>query len=324
MASAEELANNHTKEELVEKAKEAELSGYSTKNKDELAEALANLDNEGGAQTLQDDGTPQAEAKSAGYLSEGSDEDNPEVVSNLSPEGQEALADMGDEAAEKADLALDASGPLHLENPADRVMTGAVSEDHAKEQEKALEGKPEDWTGDTTEAGFDDDGNAKVGHNAAARPATAGQEKDNLSENDDRELREVRPEDVIDFPPPVGAGAKDKEKVATATVKASPAGIFSAHISPVGPLDDPTQDARRGYQQKSVFYTDGLSGTADHNHERAYEYGELLQSNDPTVRKAGDESLSEAAKAAKTDDERTHAKNVILRDDDPSQVTRSE
>jgi hypothetical protein len=59
--------------------------------------------------------------------------------------------------------------------------------------------------------------------------------------------------------------------------------------------------------QKAVLYTDGLSGTADLNHERAYEYNEKLQSTNPVERAAGDESLSEAAAAAKSEVEKREA-----------------
>jgi hypothetical protein len=67
--------------------------------------------------------------------------------------------------------------------------------------------------------------------------------------------------------------------------------------------------------QKANLYTDGESGAADHNLERAYEIHENLQSNDPTVRAAGDESLSEDAADAKTAEEKKRAKDVIERDD---------
>lgn len=371
MASQDELVQNHTKEELVEKAKDANLSGYSTLNKDELAAQLANLENEGGNNTpLADQQEPaheggrgvaqtesldaqgradalQAEkdsvhvdaksegsqdkatedapdaAKTTGYASEGSDASDQDVVDELSPSGKEALDELGNESAAKADLALDASGPLHLQSPAERIMTGAVSEEQAKEQEKATKSRPDEYVGDVTEAGFAKDGTPVVAHGAVERNKVAGSEKDNLHKSDKRELREVRQEDVIDFPPPVGQRNFDPKNPKKETVQAAPSGPFSAHISPVAALDDPTLDARRGYQQKSVFYTDGLSGSADHNHERAYEYGELLQSNDPQVREAGDQSVSEAAWEAKSDAEKHQAQRVKERDDDPSQVSRN-
>jgi hypothetical protein len=66
---------------------------------------------------------------------------------------------------------------------------------------------------------------------------------------------------------------------------------------------------------KAVLYTDGEAGDADHNLERAYEIHEKLQSNDPVERKAGDESISEAAADSKSEAEKKQAKSVIERND---------
>lgn len=71
------------------------------------------------------------------------------------------------------------------------------------------------------------------------------------------------------------------------------------------------------YEQKAVLYTDGLSGVwADQNHERAYEYDERLQSNDPRQREAGDGSLSEAAWEEKSDQEKAIAGWIRNRTED--------
>jgi hypothetical protein len=67
--------------------------------------------------------------------------------------------------------------------------------------------------------------------------------------------------------------------------------------------------------QKATLYTDGESGGADSNLERAYEIHEKLQSNDPAERKAGDESLSEAAAESKSEGEKKQAESVKKRDD---------
>jgi hypothetical protein len=64
----------------------------------------------------------------------------------------------------------------------------------------------------------------------------------------------------------------------------------------------------RAFEQKAVFYTDGLSGAGDQNLERAYEIPELLQSNDPEEREAGDESLSEGVE--KSDEDKQLAEEV--------------
>jgi hypothetical protein len=98
---------------------------------------------------------PEQEA-ALGHHQPESDPHNPEVQENLSSSGQEALDKMGEDsvAAEEADLRLDASGPLHLQDPAQRVMTGAVNEDHAEEQAKLVEeNKPEGYTGEVNELG---------------------------------------------------------------------------------------------------------------------------------------------------------------------------
>lgn len=78
----------------------------------------------------------------------------------------------------------------------------------------------------------------------------------------------------------------------------------------VPPQQAPPPVQGRWVQAKGVLYTDGLSGAADQNLERAYEYNERLQSNDPEVRKAGDESLSESALEARDDKDAEEARAV--------------
>ena len=94
-----------------------------------------------------------------------------------------------------------------------------------------------------------------------------------------------------------------------------PEPVQAAEEAPEAP-EEPTEAPRapeadfypspygRRVVQKAVLYTDGTSGTAELNHERAYEYNERFQSNDPEERTSGDESLSEAAAAEKTDEEK--------------------
>jgi len=72
------------------------------------------------------------------------------------------------------------------------------------------------------------------------------------------------------------------------------------------------------YSQKSVLYTDGNSGHAHLNLERAYEIPEFLQSNDPDQRSSGDESLSEAARDAKSERDERYRRFVIGRSDRPN------
>lgn len=307
-----------TKEELVEEARQRELSGYSTKNKDELVSLLEENDASQGTAT-QDGSTPDNELPA-------SDLDNPDVRANLSPSGQEAadrFEETGQEALkDEADAALDASGPLHLQSPDERVMTGAVSEQNAEEQRKIIkDNSPKDHVGPHSESGQPlGAGLAPDDQNVAK---AKGDKKDNLSDGDDRELYEVRPEHVIDFPPPVGQREGTTERGQDrASDRQDERNPELAYGEPNGALGNPVIGAgsRSGdvYSQKSVLYTDGLSGAADHNLERAYEIPEVLQSNAPAERAAGDESLSEAAKAEKTDRENRLASFVKERDDDPA------
>lgn len=141
-----------TKAELLEEAREKEIEGRSSMNKDELAAAVEDAD--GGD----------------GSVSEGGDEVR-DAVDLLTPTGEsvdnestadERLEEIEEDAPETAKLAavtMDSHGPLILQDPSERIMTGAVSEEHAKEQEKLLKNKPEDHVGDVTEAGFDSEGN---------------------------------------------------------------------------------------------------------------------------------------------------------------------
>lgn len=283
-----------TVEELRERAKELDVEGRSGMNKEELEKAVA--DAESGSSS--GDETTDV---SSGHESEASDLDNPAVQEGLSPEGQKAAGELGDEAKELADAALDASGPLHLQSPHDRIMTGAVNEEHAKEQEEALKDVPDDYVGDVTEAG-----------DYGSQAREVGQPKKNLSENDERDpedVREVYQEDVIDYPAPLAereAEVTGEEVKGDETVEAAPSGAF--HSEPVHAVQPGARS--RLFEQKAVFYTDGLSGEADMNLERAHSIPEKLQSNDPEVRKAGDVSESKAKQEEKDENLSEHDKEL--------------
>lgn len=79
--------------------------------------------------------------------------------------------------------------------------------------------------------------------------------------------------------------------------------------APVVPDYYPSPYGRR-VVQKAVLYTDGTSGVAELNHERAYEYNERLQSSDSNERRTGDVSVSEAAKAARSQEEELQAERA--------------
>lgn len=281
-----------TKEELLERAKELEVEGRSSMNKEELEKAVAKAER-----------SSKKEEATTGADSPASDPD--EVADDLSPSGQDALEEMGEdsEAAELADLALDASGPLHLESPSRRIMTGAVNEEHAKEQEKALAGMPEDFVGNVSEAGFNSDGTPASSEESAQRrrddePAKSDPDK---TVGELRATGELKQEDVIDFPPPVGEREGDDPNDDPVNERPADSGFANTQVA--GATD-------RAFRQKSVFYTDGLSGAADSNLERSYDIPEILQSNDPVVREAGDESESEAAQEEKSDEEKKEAEEV--------------
>jgi hypothetical protein len=312
-----------TKEELLEKAKELDIEGRSSMNKEELEKAVADAEGSSsdGSETEQKGGSDTSAFGAGGKDTEASDATSEEVQEGLSSQGEEALEEMGEdsEAASEADIALDASGPLHLEAPHLREMTGAVSEEHAKEQEELLKNKPDDYVGSVSEAGFDEDGRPA----GASQAEPKGQPKDNLSPNDERDpedVYEVRQEDVIDYPAPLAereaqmrrdAGEEDVEIKGDEISQGAPGGAF--HTEALGSASTPGARSRL-FEQKAVFYTDGLSGTADHNHERAYVTPEVLQSNDPVVRSAGDESESEAFQEEKSDKDNRIARDAKRND----------
>jgi hypothetical protein len=300
MATKEELLEKNL-DDLKEMAKEADLKGRSSMGKEELAEALA----DGGSS---DEAEVEAEAKAddgedhdapLGHDSAASDASDQDVVDELSPSGKEAFEEMGDVAAHEADLALDASGPLHLQSPHDRIMTGAVSEEHAKEQEEALADRPEDgaYAGEVTEAGFSEDGSFS---HLKSEDEQAVSDPDK-TKGELRAAGELKQEDVIDYEAyREDADEADEEFDASAKL-AQGAGFGNSDVAGGG-------EYARPYGQKAVFYTDGLGGAAEQNLERAYEIPELLQSNDPVVREAGDESDSEGKEMS--DEDKQEAEEV--------------
>jgi hypothetical protein len=278
-----------TKEELRAKLDELGVEQPpSDAKKEELEEAVAKAEGSSSENAAAEpEGYPETTAASSGHESEASDESNPEVTEELSPQGKEALDEMPEASAEEADLALDASGPLHLQAPSDRIMTGAVSDEQAEAFAEAFKDVPEGHTGDVAEDG-----------STGAREVP-GEPKRNLASNDERDpedLKEVYQEHVIDYPPTLAdryEQATGERPDGSETLEQAPGGAF--HNEPLGSASNPGARSRL-WEQKAVFYTDGLSGPADHNQERAYEIPEKLQSNDPVTRASGDESVSEAAR----------------------------
>lgn len=240
--------NEKTVDELKDEAKSRDLSGYSDKNKKDLVALLE-----------EDDAKGQSEAEPLGAQSEASDADNPEVVENLSPEGQQALGELSPEAVEQADLALDASGPLKLQPPSERLAVGAVNEEQAKEQEELFKDLPDDHVGNLREDGFTGEG-----------------ERQGSGPNG-----EVVQEDVIDFPPPLEKVEEEnaaKTDGAKARVESVPSTKQEA-ANAAFPDEGPYVAQPRLFNQRAQVYTDGLSGVADHNTELSYRVNDVTAGN---------------------------------------------
>lgn len=233
--------------ELKDEAKSRDLSGYSSLNRDELVKFLSDNDAEG-------DGSP-----TLGADSEASDANDPNVTENLSPEGQEALAELGEVEADQADLALDASGPLHLEKPSERILAGAASPEEAKEQEELIGELPEDHVGNIRGDGF--------------VPERDGVEREGSGPNG-----EIVQEDVIDFPSPIAdveGERKDAGDGKKATVVNAPY-VNEDAAREAFPDEGETVAQYRVFNQRAQLYTDGLSGQADHNTALAYRVPDVL------------------------------------------------
>lgn len=150
---------------------------------------------------------------------------------------------------------------------------------------------------------------------AAKKSTSAKTTKQNVVEE------EVAPTPTNDTPP--DPDTSDRREVAEEEEAPTnePREIDGGKVVPDEPALDHAQrstssivdDTVRGRwtQAKAVLYTDGLSGDAEQNLERAYEYNERLQSNNPAVRRAGDESLSESALEARDDRDSREAEQVI-------------
>lgn len=256
--------------ELKDEAKSRDLSGYSDKNKEDLVKFLDDDDNSASSDSeaepktdaqerAQDVAGESQEAKNTGFASEASDADNPDVKEGLSPEGQEALGEMDEAQSDVADLALDASGPLHLQKPSERIMAGAVSEEEAKAQEELIGELPEDHVGNIL-------GDGTVPSSEA--PKGSGP-------ND-----ELVQEDVVDFPPPLAEVEEDRKDSADGK-KAT--GVNAPYVKEEAalaafPNEGETVAQYRAFNQRGQLYTDGLSGVADHNTALAYRLPDITPS----------------------------------------------
>jgi hypothetical protein len=124
-----------TKEELLERARELEVEGRSGMGKDELAKAVRKAEKAAKTET---DVVPSEESE------ELEQERLDTVEEEAGPETRELVAEE-----------LDTAGPLLVQPPSERIMTGAVTEDQAEEQEEILSDKPEGvHPAFVTEAGY--------------------------------------------------------------------------------------------------------------------------------------------------------------------------
>lgn len=244
--------NEKSVEELRELAAERELEGRSKlTTKDKLVAALEESDSTQGQDEPRGASWGTLGPEQEGHDSPASDPQDSAVVSELSDEGETALIELGDdsESAQLADLALDASGPLHLQSPSERVMVGAVNEAQAKEQTKKIGDVPEDFVGD-----FREDG-SPLGVEPRRGSGPNG---------------EVLAQDVIDFPPPLPA----EEDINPEQVRDERLGggtyAQTRAAQEAFPEEGPTIAQPRLYEQRGQLYTDGLSGQADHNLVMAY------------------------------------------------------
>lgn len=265
MASREELESK-SKDELMEMARENDVEGRSSMSKGELVDALAGSSDEGKGAVERGEAVAVDEDRAEELEDHLATDEEAKEASDERLETVEEEA--GEEAADLAAHEMDESGPLHTEAPHSRTMTGAVSEEHATEQQKILDDLPKDYHGPISEAG------------AVERAVEEPIEPHEVAEEDEAAVREARrgdPDESRDVVPGRGAA-------------------FSDSAVAGNPLTG------RSFTQKAVFYTDGLSGGAESNLERAYEIPELLRSNDEEEREAGEESTSEAAKAEESEE----------------------
>jgi hypothetical protein len=257
------MSEKRTKEELLERARELEVEGRSDMNKAELEAAVAEAEAKEGDSEEAEGKRSDEELEERGVDPDAAEELESDVLSPAEAEeaAEERLdvveEEAGEETAELVEGDLDKHGPLLTQPPSQRVMTGAVSEEHAKEQEELLS-EQEHKTGLVTESGD------QVSYDLSG-----------YNPND------VKQEDVIDYPEPRQEG------------DAGRSGLGHGSNFGGGGAADEDGVAPRAMGQKGVFYTDGLSGAADHNLERAYQIPEVLQSSDPEVRAAGDENEPE-------------------------------
>lgn len=245
----------------------------------------------------------------SGFASEASDPQNPDVRSNVSDAA--VLDALDDEEAALADIALDASGPLKLESPHERQMVGAQTPEEAELQLERTKDLPAEY----------------VGHIRADGTAVGRESKQGSGEGG-----KILQEDVIDFPPPLGEaeeGAKNRdENLRARDPQMSTEFEKSRAASEVFPDEGEQVAQDRLYQQRGQFYTDGVSGQADHNLAMAYRVHSLRSGNyhvnpDESARHGEREQLEEERVLGEKEASRKKAKEEAKASSDSSKDSSS-
>lgn len=297
-------------EELQDVAKERDLQGRSGLNKKELVDALEADDQKSGVvddsgpseeatKAYQEDYVPQrrkevAEAAKEGVTlqPEGSDPDNPVVAEAL--EDNEVYQELTDEEKELANLAADASGPLHLEDPRERVMTGAVSEEQAKQQEAERAKLPDEFVGDLTEHVPDD---------VAKRVSDA--------------LAGKNPDEDQEFEPPLSEQFAARREAQGKLLKRTNDGRKAASAVDAEEKNiKETQDdeknlvgTARVYNQRAVLDTTGLGGPGSDRVDRAYRTANLKSGQAQATFHADDPRSEERVAAEQERDKQLSGKS---------------
>lgn len=213
------------------------------------------------------------EVSTVGYQSESSDPENPVVEEAL--EDKEAYQDLSDHDKELADLALDASGPLNLQSPYERIMTGAVDEEQAKEQEEVRSKLPKEFVGNLTEQVSDEDAER-------IRKAFAGEleEQDEEQEPTLEEQYKARKERYGKLLKRTNENRGSSEDLEEKTIRET--------------QGEEQERVGRGrvWAQRSQLDTSGLGGPASDRIDRAYRTAEVATGQSQATFHAEDPKLS--------------------------------
>jgi hypothetical protein len=282
--------NELNKEELLELARERDIAGRSGLDKEGLVKAHEEYD----AQVVDEQSAPDEVGESVDSDEVPAELDAPEevaspaeaaeLVNGLEGESLEAydeLGEVGSATQDAADLSLDAQGPFHLERPENRVVTGAINAEQAAEQEAQRAKLPEGFTGDFPELVSDELANQVASE------------------------RTVQQEDIIDFPPPLAEQEQTKYDRSVGVLQDANESVQNSddartqNVAETQGDRQPVIAQKRTWNQRSQLYTDGVSGTGDHNLERAYLQADIRAGLHETVLDSNFPPHQEALEAEK-------------------------